>query len=402
MKRVVFAVIGVVAIVLSGADWRQFRGPNGASVSQDAVPPDSWSDSENVAWKATLPGRGPSSPIVVKNRVYVTCSASARQERLFVVCFDSGSGKEAWRREFWPTGRVFCHPSSAVAAPTPASDGERIFAFYSSNDLACLDLDGNLLWYRGLALDHPKIGNDVGMSSSPIVAGDTVIVQIESQGDSFAMGLDVHTGETRWQVERQRMWNWTSPSVVTLGNGKHAVLLADSKSLTALDAATGDELWKYEMSCANIASPAFQGGRIFVPGEGLTVLEFGPEATAPSLLWQSNKVNPGPSSPIVTADRVLAMNTAGVLTSADAKTGKIMWQLRVGGSHWSTPVLAGDRLFCLNDKGEVHVVKVGPEKGEIVSTVDVKETLQGSPAVSDGALYIRSDKHLWKIAKREG
>jgi outer membrane protein assembly factor BamB len=400
MKRVLVGCLALYSISFCGADWRQFRGPSGASVAPSATPPEKWTDTENVAWKTELPGRGPSGPIVVGHRVYLTASSGPKQDRLFVLCFDGSTGRELWRREFWATGRTHCHPSSAIAAPTPASDGQRIFAFYSSNDLACLDLDGNLLWYRGLAFDYPKAGNDAGMASSPTVAGDTVVVQIESQGDAFAAGLDVETGETRWHVPRERVANWASPiAIPDKIDGKHAVLLAGQKALTALDARTGEELWKYETNCSSIPSPAVAGGRIYVPGSGLTVLEIGRDATTPSLLWRSNKVNPNPSSPIADDQRVLAMNNAGVVTCAEAATGKVLWQLRVGGTHWSTPVLAGNLLYCFNQEGDARVVRIGSDQGELLHSMKFGEVIQGSPAVVDGAIFVRSDRHLWKIAK---
>jgi outer membrane protein assembly factor BamB len=393
------AIICLLA-AFCGADWKQFRGPNGTSVSQENSPPEKWSETENVAWRVDLPGRGPSSPIIVGGRVYVTCSAGARQDRLIVLCFDAKSGQSIWRREFWATGRTLTHPQSAVAANTPASDGQRIFAFYSSNDLICLDLDGNLQWYRGLAFDYPKAGNDAGMASSPVVVGDTVVVQIESQGDAFATGIDVATGESRWRLDRERVANWSSPIALPQPiDGKPAVLLPGSQALLAVDAYTGQELWKYEMSCSSIASPAVDSNRIFVPAAGLTVLELTEGASTPSLLWQSNKINPSQASPIVDGQRVLAMNNAGVLACGDSKTGTLLWQLRVGGTHWSTPALSGDLLYCLSQDGDARVIKVGPDKGEVIHSVKVGEPLQGSPALADGAMYFRSDRHLWKIAK---
>lgn len=400
MDRLMITLVGVIAVTLCGADWRQFRGPSGASVASDSVPPEKWSETENLAWKAELPGRGPSGPIVVGNRVYVTASDGPKQDRLFVLCFDALNGKEEWRREFWATGRTHCHPSSAIAAPTPASDGQRIFAFYSSNDLACLDLDGNLLWYRGLAVDYPKAGNDAGMASSPTVAGNTVVVQIESQGDAFVAGLDVATGETRWHIPRERVANWASPiAMPDLVDGKQLVLVAGPKAITAVNAQTGEEVWNFTANCSSIPSPAVSAGRIYIPGGGLTVLELGKGATSPSLLWQSNKVNPNPSSPIVDGQQVYAVNNAGVVTCADAANGKILWQLRVGGTHWSTPVLAGNLLYCFNQEGDARVVRVGAEKGELVHSTKFGEIIQGSPAVAGGAIFVRSDKHLWKIAK---
>ena len=124
------------------------------------------------------------------------------------------SGKLEWEQTFRATGRPFCHPTSANAAPSPASDGQRIFAFFSSNDLACLSLSGELLWYRGLGYDYPKAGNDVGMASSPVVVDGTVIVKVEAQGDSFAAAIDAETGKNLWRIERPQMSNWASPLVI--------------------------------------------------------------------------------------------------------------------------------------------------------------------------------------------
>ena len=169
-----------VSGTLSAQDWTSFLGPGAASVA-DAVLPKVIDDDANVAWKIPMPGKGASSPIVVGDNVIVTCSGGLgdNQDEIMVVCVDKKSGKQKWEQKFWATGRCFCHPLSANAAPTPTTDGERIFAFYSSNDIACLDMDGNLLWYRGLAADHPKAGNDVGMSSSPVVVDGVVICQVE-------------------------------------------------------------------------------------------------------------------------------------------------------------------------------------------------------------------------------
>ena len=148
MKRnLLFFALAASFCFFCGADWLQFRGTRHTNIAGDAKLPVSFSDKENVAWKADLPGRGPSSPIIVDDRVIVTCSGGLgedykqHQDHLHILCFDSKTGKELWRRRFWATGRTHSHPFSANAAPTPASDGKLIFAFYSSNDLVCLDLD---------------------------------------------------------------------------------------------------------------------------------------------------------------------------------------------------------------------------------------------------------------------
>jgi outer membrane protein assembly factor BamB len=381
------------------ADWAQFRGPAGTSVAADAKLPTSFNvaEKQNVAWRADLPGRGPSSPIVVADRVVVTCSDGPLQEKLIVACFDAKSGKSLWRRQFWATGRTYSHPDSANAAPTPASDGKRIYAFYSSNDMICLDLDGNLQWFRGLAFDYPKAGNDVGMASSPVVVDDTVVVQVENLGDSFAAGLDATTGETRWRTPRRASMNWTSPAVFRTPQGRNAVLLQSPKVLTAHDPKSGEQLWQFEADCQTIPTAVGTDGRVYVPAKGITALDLS-EGTAPKVLWDSNQLNPGPASPLVAGNRIYALNRAGVLSCGDVATGKSLWQLRVGGTHWSTPIIAGGRLYCVNQEGKARIIGLSDAKGELLGEADFGERVQGSLAVAGDALFVRSDKHLWKIA----
>src|SRR5262249_15411365 len=150
-------------------DWRQFRGPDGAGVSPETNAPAALDPARSIAWKSALPGRGLSSPIVVGGKIILTASSGSQQDRLHVLCFRATDGVKLWERQFWATGRTSCHEKICVAAPTPASDGERIFAPFSSDDLVCLDLEGNLLWFRALMRDYPKAGNSLGLSTSPVV-----------------------------------------------------------------------------------------------------------------------------------------------------------------------------------------------------------------------------------------
>lgn len=393
------AVLAAVPLLL-GADWLQFRGTDNTGVAADARPPVKFSPTDNVAWKAPLPGRGVCGPIVIGDRVVVTASSgSVKEDKLHVLCFDANSGKQLWHRQFWATGRSYHHPTSSNAAPTPASDGQRIFAFYSSNDLVCLDLDGNLLWYRGLAYDWPKAGNDVGMSSSPLVVGDTVVVQIENQGDSFAAGIDTATGETRWRVTRPAAANWVSPAALRRTDGKNAVLLQSADGLTAYDAKSGEQLWKYDVACAGIPSTTTAGDRIYLPANGLTVLEAKADSTSPTLAWDSNRLAPGNACPVIDGERIYLLSRAGVLVCGDAKTGDLIWQERLQGTFWATPVLANGHAYCINQDGQCLIVKLGADKGEIVHTAELGEGFLGTPAIAGDALYLRGDKHLWKIAE---
>lgn len=396
------------------ADWTQFRGLDNTGVAEGESPPLAWgitsaSDTamRNIAWKAPLPGRGVSGPIVVDGKVFVTSAEGAlqddlvREEQLFVLCFDAASGKPLWKRRFWTTGRSLCHPTSSVAAPTPASDGKYVFAFFSSNDLACLDLNGNLKWFRGLTHDYPTAANDVGMASSPVVIGDTVIVQVESKGDAFAAGIDVATGEERWRIPREPTMNWCSPSVLRGSQGEPDLALIQSPSrISAHDPRTGEQVWSYDQGCSQIPSAAARNGVIYVPSAGLTALDASGKNAAPPRVWQEGKLGPTNASPVVTNTEVYTLQNS-VLNCAEIGDGKTRWQLRLKGNFWATPILVGEHLFLINDQGLGQVVKLG-EKGKLLGECDLAEPVLGSPAVADGALYVRGSGNLWKIAATEG
>ena len=358
MKRSLIGILGVSILILAGADWPGFLGAGGRGVATESQPPTQWSSDANVAWKTPLPGRGPSSPIVVDGRVFVTCSAGPNQDRLHVVCLDAQSGTQLWQRQFWATGRTYSHPTSAVAANTPVSDGEAVYAFYSSNDLACVELDGTLRWFRGLTHDYPKAGNDVGMSSSPVIAGDVVVVQIENQGDSFAAGISRQTGETVWRIPRDFRANWSSPAVLPHPSGRVTVILQSPSGLTGVDAADGEQRWHYAADCGTIPTPVVTAdGMILCNANGVTMLK--PTESDVEVVWQSNRLNPGPASPVYHQDQVYAVNRAGVLSCADAANGETKWQLRLKGTFWASPVLAGSNLFLVNHDGLAQVVKLG-------------------------------------------
>jgi len=385
--------------LFTAADWLQFRGSDNGSVAADAKVPTTFSPTENVAWKIPLPGKGTSGPIVVGDRVYVTASMGpVVQDRLMVLCYDAKSGKQLWKREFWATGRCFHHPTMANATPTPASDGKNIYAFYSSNDLVCLDLDGNLQWYRGLAHDYPKAGNDIGMASSPIVVGETVVVQIENQGDSFAAGINTATGETRWRVPRKAGANWASPAALRGKDGKNVVLLQSSDGLTAYEPLTGEVVWKYDVACSGIPSATTTADRVYLPANGLTVLDASTTATSAELAWDSNLLGPGNASPVIQGDKIYILPKGGVLTCGSIKKGEVLWKLRLKGTFWATPVIAGQHMYCANQDGQVFVVNLASDNGEIVSTAELTEPFLASPAVAGDALFLRSDKSLFKIA----
>lgn len=390
------AIVGVVCLSL-GADWRQFRGNATDGIAPDSKPPVTLTK-ESIAWNEPLPGRGISGPIVVGDRVIATSSSGFDQDRLHVQCFDRTDGRLIWHRQFLATGNTRTHKKTCVAAPQPASDGERIFAFFSSNDLICLDLDGRLLWYRGLNYDYPNANNSLGMASSPVVVGNTVVAQVEADAVAFATGLDVATGKTRWKIDRPRKANWTSPLVTTDAGGRRFAVLQSSAGLEAIDPYTGKTQWKYTDGAATIPSSAVFDGTIYAASNGITAIEPKADKTARKL-WQAGNLSLATASPLAVAGRLYTLNRSTVLTCSDLKTGKAIWKLRVKGPISASPVYAAGHLYLVSETGLVQIVKLGDKAGEVVSKYDLAETVLATPAVADNAIFIRGDTdgHLWRI-----
>lgn len=388
----------VIAPFAHASDWRMFRGNDNTAVVADADIPTTWDveTGENIAWSLKMPGRGVCGPIIVDGKVIATSSSGNDNKQLHVWCVDDASGEVVWKHNFLATGRSLCHPLSSMAAPTPASDGELIFAFFSSNDLICLDLDGNIRWMRGLTLEYPNAFDDRGMAASPIVVGDTVVVQVECQGDSFAAGFNKQTGEQLWQIPLTTTTSWNSPTVLpgTGPDGKDLVLLQSTRQVMALDARTGEAQWTHDGRGGQIPSATVSGEVAFVPAGGLTAMKAG------DILWQQNRLAPQNASPVVHGGKVFVIRRS-ILACGDAETGDVNWQHRLPSQQqiWATPVLAGDKLVVVDLAGKAHVVGVGGDEAEELGTNEFGEEVLGSPAVAGDALYVRGVTHLWKIAK---
>ncbi len=394
-------VIGALAVPAAGAEWRQFRGTDSSGVAPGAAAPAQFGPSHNVAWKAELPGRGPSSPIVVGGKVIVTAAGGPRNDRLFVLAYDAQTGQQLWQRTFWATGPVASHPKTSMAAPTPASDGRHVVALFATNDLICLDLDGRPLWLRSLYDENPGATDGRGLAASPVLIGDTVVVQVETQNTSFAAGIDMQTGTSRWRIDRPReLVNWSSPIILPGKTPADAlVLLQGHTRLSACDPVTGREVWGLDRKCDAIASSVVAGNVLYVPGEpGLAAFALTPDRSAPKLLWEQARLNPTTASPLVLGGNLYCLRGA-ILLRGDPKTGEVRGQLRLKGAFSASPVSAGGLLYCFNETGVAQVVKPGEPEDVVTETNELGETVLGTPALADGALYLRTDRQLWKIAK---
>lgn len=397
MKNIFISATLLASITLATADWPQFRGPNGNGVISDPALPTKL-EAGNIQWSIDLPGRGLSSPIIVGDRIFVTCASGPKEDRLHVICFNAMDGSKRWERQFWATGRTMCQEKTCVAAPTPASDGQHVFAIFSSNDLVCLDLEGNLIWLRGLTRDYPNASNSIGMSSSLAVADGVLITMVENDSESFTAGIDAKTGVNRWKLSRPKMANWTSPVLLHSAGQPTLAILQSGKGLAAVEPKTGRIVWEYTDGASTIPSTTASDGVLYVPSHGVTALEPSPQSNTPRQLWRSAQLRPATASAVVVNQRVFTLNDAGVLTAGDAKDGSRLWQLRLKGPFSATPIANGSFLYCVNEKGLLQVVNV-ESQGEVVGELDLKKTILSTPAVANGALFIRSDGKLWKLGK---
>lgn len=384
---------------LSADDWLQFRGNDSSGVSRETNFPTDLSRPESLKWKVALPGRGLSGPIVVGDRVFLTASAGYRDDNLQVLAFDVERGTELWRRHFRATGRTVCHQTMCMATPQPCSDGERIYAYYSCNDVVCYDLDGNLLWYRGLGLDYPNTSSSLGMSSSPIVANGILVLQLDTNSESFVAGLNGSTGETVWKLDRPRSAIWASPALYHPPGSPHPqVILQSKEALVSINPADGTKNWEIQEACGAIPSTTISDNLIIAPLKTLSALEpVGTQGT-PKVLWSEGKLSPNNPTPVVYEGRIYVVK-GSVLTCGDVRTGKTVWQMRLESKNgYASPLAAMGHLYLVDQQGFLQTVKLGEAKGEVVSRLELAESILCTPALAHGGFYLRSDRHLWKFA----
>lgn len=404
MRTLLTLTAGSLALVLTpnlpAADWSQFRGPNAAGVAEEKNLATEWTKTKGIKWKAALPGRGPSSPVVAGGKVYVTCSSGTRDDRLHVVCFDAATGKQLWHRQLQATGSTAAHPKSSMAANTPVADETGVYALFATGDLAAFDADGTLRWYRSLVGDYPTITNQVGMAASPVLANGKLIVPMDNAGESFLAAIDTKYGKNVWKVERPRDINWTTPVARTVG-GKTELLFAAPSGLTAYDADSGESRWTFKGGGGSIPTGVVEGDAIYLPVGGVSRFKIGDKGPAEKADWAAKDLQTGYPSPLVYAGKVYALSASGFISCADAKTGKLLFKERAKGAFSASPVAADGKVYCLNETGATTVLDAKATEWEnaVLATNDLGEGSLGTPAIANGLIFIRTEKAMYAIGK---
>jgi outer membrane protein assembly factor BamB len=280
------------------------------------------------------------------------------------------------------------------------------FRLWSSNDLAAFDLDGNLLWLRGLTSDYPNASNSLGMASSPIVIGETVVTMIENDSESYSLGVDASTGRNLWKLDRPKVANWTSPIAWRAdATSAPVAVLQSSKGLLAVDPVSGSPLWEYTEGASTMSSSVAAEGVIYAASNGITALAPKSNSPVPEQRWRSKQINPSTISPVILAKQLFSINGAGVITSADTATGEGRWKLRLTGPFSGSPVAAGTRLVAVNEKGLVQIVDVTTPEGSLAGQLqlplmeETKELILSTPALSGKSIFVRTDGTLWRLGE---
>ncbi len=362
---------------------------------------------ENILWKTAVPLPGNSSPVLWGNRLFLTGADADRQE---VMCFERGSGKLLWRTAVAaPRGEVKPDdikvlPETGYASPTPATDGERVYATYASSDVAAVDFDGKVVWSRNLG----KPESTYGRASSLLVYKDKVIVQFDrgaepADGLSALLALDAKTGKTVWSTPRPVRSCWCTPILVPAGE-RVEIVANGSPWIMAYDPETGRELWRCAGMADDVAcSPTFAAGLVFVTNENAKVLAIRPggagDVTQTNVAWSADDGMPDAASPVADDRFFLQATTGGRVTCYGAGSGKLLWERLLGCAFSASPTLAGNRAYLPGGDGKVYILDLG-DKPAVAAACNLGEPLLATPAFGDGCIYFRGETSLFCVGSK--
>jgi outer membrane protein assembly factor BamB len=410
--------------------WPQWRGPLGRGVAPHADPPLKWSQSENIRWKTAVPGLGHSTPIVWRDRVFLTTAVSygeamepryvdapgahdnlpiTHHYKFVVLAISRREGKILWERTLrQQLPHEQGHFTGSLASHSPITDGQRLWAFFGSRGLYCLDFDGKLLWKKDLGEMQTKHAH--GEGSSPALHGDTLIINWDHEGRSFVLALDKRSGAERWKVGRDELTSWASP-IVALHNGKPPqVVVSGTKRIRGYDLATGKVVWECGGLSSNIvASPVAADGMLFAGSsyekQAMVAIRLGGAegdiTDTKQVAWMRTRGTPYVPSPLLYGDWLYFLrHYQGILYRVNAKTGdEGEGPIRLGDIRdvYASPVGAAGRVY-ITDRYGATVVLSHAEKPKVLGLNQLADTFSASPALVGRELFLRGQRFLYCIA----
>jgi outer membrane protein assembly factor BamB len=389
-------------------NWPRWRGPNADGVAEGHNLPLKWGKTENVLWSAELPGWGTSSPVVYGDRVFVTSQVTdGGKKSLLTLCFDRRTGRELWRHDFGFGVDQRTHPKSNLAVNTPTVTADAVYVAFGNADVARYTHDGKLVWVRRYLKDFGDPKMAWGYAVSPLVLPDSVLFPWNHhKGPCFLIGLDNQTGEVAWKKDRPIGTAHATPLLVG-HHGQSDILVPGQNRLTAFDARTHAELWRYgegegPFNGEIISSPVYADGVVFFQlwrESKIHAVRLRGEGKPPEPVWVSAKAGPVEPSLLYYRGVVYAMMDDGILVALDGKTGKEHYRERLKGAFNSSPVAGNGHVYASNNDGVTFVLKAGTEF-EVVGTNSLGERVTASPAITGDAMIYRTDSHLYCVGTR--
>ncbi len=409
----VTVIISVFVINASAENWPNWRGPNGLGVSNEKKVPKSWSQNENVKWKKNVPGMGTSSPIVFGNRVYLT--TQGEDFSLIVLAYSALTGEQMWSKSLGKEN-IPVHNLHNMSTPTPVSDGKYVWAQFGNGSLACLDFNGNLVWQKNLTKEYGKYNYLHGMGNSPLLHEGKLIIACMHQGPSYLLAIDASSGEEIWKVERdlakggEAMDSYSSP-ILGHANGKDIIILSGANHINAYDPVDGKQLWisgglevphPYGRS---ISGPTYGEGMVVTVASGFRnqgfVLGVDPSGSGnvskSHVKWKAKRFAPDCPTPVIYKSKVFMVRDDGMASCLDLRTGKPFWQERLFAQNIKVSPIAAGGFVYFSSGEGECKVVRASSEFEVVGHNDLEEYQIASPAISHGHLFIRTKSHLYCI-----
>lgn len=407
MKPLIAISLIVLPTFAAESDWPEFRGKTGQGISAAVGIPLKWSTTENVAWKVEVPGKGWSSPVVAAGKIYLTTALGESKSGagLHALCFDAKDGRLLWNTEIFKAtagATSAMHQKNSLASPTPIVTGDRLFVHFGHMGSAALDLAGKVVWKQTSLPYSPTHGN----GGSPVLADGLLIFSCDAEPDPFLVALDATTGKVRWKTPRdttaRKKFSFSTPLVIG------AQLISPGSGLVgSYDVKTGKELWRvgYGEGYSVIPRPVTADGLVFVSSsfdkpvlKAIRLAGATGDVTESHVAWTLQKGAPHTPSMLLSGDSLFCVSDGGIATCADLRTGEVRWTERLPGNYSASPVLAEGRLYFQSETGIGTVVKAAATF-ESLATNTLDEPTLASPAFIDGAVILRSEKHLWRFGK---
>ena len=371
------------------SDWPWWRGPTGDGAAEaDQKPPVKWSATENIVWKAKVPGRGHASPTVVGGRVFLP-TADEQAEVQSVLCFDRATGRQLWRTDVHQGGwERRGHKKSSLASATIACDGQLLFVNFLHDEAiftTAVDLAGKQVWQARVSdfITHQ------GFGSSPAVYGSLVLVATDNKAGGVVAALDRASGEIVWKQSRPKQPNYASPAVLAI-DGRDQLVLAGCDHISSFDPLTGKPLWEIEGSTTEcVGSIVTDGQRVFASGGYPKKLTQAVVADGSGRVAWENSVQTYVPSMLVHDGRLYTVTDAGIAMCFDSTSGKELWKSRLGGTFNASLVLVGDRIYAANQEGKTFVFRARGDQYEQLAENSLGDDVYATPAICGGRIYHR-------------